>query len=110
MTELQEIFIANLKRFRHEQSLSQSELAERINKATSLIGTIEIARTQPSFETIESIAKALNIPAYKLFLPAQETLSDSSIEARLSKLEKDFAVFSLETRKDIDGLKIAVIK
>ena len=99
MTELQEIFIRNLKRLRHEKSFSQSELAEKIGKTSSLIGTIEIARTQPSFETIESIANALEIPAYTLFLPT--TTQQEILEKRLKSIEDEFSQFKIKTTEEL---------
>jgi transcriptional regulator with XRE-family HTH domain len=65
---LREIFIANLKKTRKQQKISQMDLAERCDTAASYIGEIEIGRKFPSVEMIEKIAGALNIEAYRLFV------------------------------------------
>jgi transcriptional regulator with XRE-family HTH domain len=65
---LREVFIANLKKNRKRQKISQMDLAERCDTAASYIGEIEIGRKFPSVEMIEKIAGALNIEAYRLFV------------------------------------------
>ena len=64
---LQEIFIANLKRIRKEHGLSQMTLSEKCDTSSNYIGQIEMGRRIPSFEKIEKIAAALEIPSHKLF-------------------------------------------
>jgi len=64
---LQEIFISNLKKTRKERGFSQMALSERCNTTSNYIGQIEIGRRIPSFEKIEEIAVALEIPSHKLF-------------------------------------------
>jgi transcriptional regulator with XRE-family HTH domain len=67
---LQQIFIANLKKYRKERGLSQMTLSEKCDTSSNYIGQIEMGRRIPSFEKIEKIAAALEIPSYELF--AQE--------------------------------------
>lgn len=72
---LQQIFIANLKRFRQKRGLSQMSLAELCDTSGNYIGEIEMGRRIPSFEKIEKIASALQISSYQLFM--RETRTDS---------------------------------
>jgi transcriptional regulator with XRE-family HTH domain len=65
---LQEVFIANLKKFRKERGLSQMKLAERCDTSTSYIGEIEIGAKFPSVAMIEKLATALHVPAHLLFM------------------------------------------
>ena len=65
---LKEIFIANLKRIRKERGISQTTLSRMCNTSTNYIGQIEMGRRIPSFEKIEQIAAALEIPSYQLFI------------------------------------------
>jgi transcriptional regulator with XRE-family HTH domain len=65
---LQQIFIANLKRFRKDRGISQMALAELCDTSGNYIGEIEMGRRIPSFEKIEKIASALNIASYQLFI------------------------------------------
>jgi transcriptional regulator with XRE-family HTH domain len=78
---LREVFIANLKKNRKRQKISQMALAERCDTAASYIGEIEIGRKFPSVEMIEKIAGALNIEAYRLFVDEEswKTRNDAAI-------------------------------
>ena len=64
---LQHIFIANLKKNRKERGYSQMALAELCDISGNYIGQIEMGRRIPSFEKIERIAAALEIPSHELF-------------------------------------------
>ena len=90
MANLQDIFVTNLKRIRNEKHISQMELAEMCDKSQALIGVIEAKRSLPSFETIESIAAALQVSAYELFLPTDENdVTDENIQAIVQRLDKE---------------------
>ncbi|MDR2717447.1 MAG: helix-turn-helix transcriptional regulator [Treponema sp.] len=65
---LQQIFITNLKRIRKERGFSQMVLSEKCDTTSNYIGQIEMGRRIPSFEKIEKIAFALEIPSYELFM------------------------------------------
>jgi len=65
---LQQIFIANLKKIRKERGFSQMTLSEKCDTTSNYIGQIEMGRRIPSFEKIEKIAAALEIPIYELFM------------------------------------------
>jgi len=65
---LQQILIANLKKYRKEQGISQMSLSEKCDTTSNYIGQIEMGRRIPSFEKIEKIAEALKIPPSLLFL------------------------------------------
>jgi len=64
---LQQIFITNLKKARKERGFSQMDLSEKCDTTSNYIGQIEMGRRIPSFEKIEKIASALEIPSYELF-------------------------------------------
>ena len=65
---LQQIFIANLKKYRKERGFSQMTLSEKCDTTSNYIGQIEMGRRIPSFEKIEKIAKALGVPSHELFV------------------------------------------
>jgi transcriptional regulator with XRE-family HTH domain len=65
---LQQIFIANLKKIRKERGFSQMALSEKCDTTSNYIGQIEMGRRIPSFEKIEKIAAALEIPFFELFM------------------------------------------
>lgn len=59
--------IDNIKRIRKEKGITQEELAEACNTATSYIGLMEIYKNVPKLSTIERIATALNVEPEILF-------------------------------------------
>lgn len=56
----------NIKKYREDKGLTQVELAVDANIASSTIGMIETAQNDITLSKINSIAKALEIDAYKL--------------------------------------------
>ncbi|HPT41658.1 MAG TPA: helix-turn-helix transcriptional regulator [Candidatus Gastranaerophilaceae bacterium] len=56
----------NIKKYREAKGLTQIELAVDADMASSTIGMIETAQNDMTLSKINSIAKALNIDAYKL--------------------------------------------
>jgi transcriptional regulator with XRE-family HTH domain len=67
MARLQNIFVQNLRRYRHKCGFTQAELAEKVKVSTHHIGMIELSRNYPTLELVERISNALNIEVYKLF-------------------------------------------
>jgi transcriptional regulator with XRE-family HTH domain len=65
---LQQVFIANLKKIRKGRGYSQMTLSEKCETTSNYIGQIEMGRRIPSFEKIEKIAAALEIPFFELFM------------------------------------------
>jgi len=65
---LQQLFIANLRKFRKERGFSQMTLSEKCDTTSNYIGQIEMGRRIPSFDKIEKIAAALEIPSHELFV------------------------------------------
>lgn len=67
MTQLRSQFAKRLKTLRIEKQLTQEELAEITGLSTSFISSMERGINAPSFETLESLAKALDVPVRDLF-------------------------------------------
>lgn len=61
-----EIFSSNVKHFRKEKNYTQEKLAELSGLHRTYIGGIELGKRNVSIETLEKIAKALEIPSYYL--------------------------------------------
>jgi len=83
---LKEVFIQNLREFRKKEGLSQMQLAEHCNTATSYIGEIEIGRRFPSINMIEKIAFVLRIEPYQFFKNNNETTSVPDTESLFPRL------------------------
>ncbi|MDR1399525.1 MAG: helix-turn-helix domain-containing protein [Treponema sp.] len=64
---LQEILVANIKRWRKHAGLTQERLAELCDTDPCYIRQIETGRRCPSLPYIERIAVALSIAPYQLF-------------------------------------------
>jgi transcriptional regulator with XRE-family HTH domain len=67
MTQLRTQFAERLKTLRIEKQLTQEQLAKLTGLSTSFISSMERGINAPSFETLESLAKALDVPAKDLF-------------------------------------------
>lgn len=71
MTALQKTFIKNLRNERKRAGFTQERMAEEAKIAHKFYNGIELGYRLPSFETIENLAKALRVSAYRLFLDAE---------------------------------------
>jgi transcriptional regulator with XRE-family HTH domain len=60
-------FATHLKKVRAEQGFTQAALADEAGMTTSQVGRIETAFINPTLSTIFQIARALNVPASRLF-------------------------------------------
>jgi transcriptional regulator with XRE-family HTH domain len=67
MTSLRKQFAKKLKALRIEKQLTQEELAQAVDLSTSFISSLERGIGAPSFESLESIARALGVPVKSLF-------------------------------------------
>ena len=65
-TLLIDVFAANLRRCRHERSLTQERLAELAGLHRTYVGSAERGERNVSLRAIEALAKALGVPARDL--------------------------------------------
>lgn len=65
-TEIREIFSQNLRYYRIKANLSQEKLGEEAKISDKYVSDLERNLYDPSLQTIDSLAKALNIEAYLL--------------------------------------------
>jgi len=94
MGNIRETFARNLRENRRKSGLTQAQLAEKAEVSTHYIALIELARNIPKVETIERLAKALNVEIYELFIaplsPAMEMKKlKESIIADLKDIVKE---------------------
>ena len=64
--DIREIFSENLRYYRKQANLTQAKLAVMVNLTDKYISDIERQLYDPSLNTIDSIAKTLNIETYLL--------------------------------------------
>lgn len=88
MKTTKELLGARIKELRKAKRLSQDELSEKINIDPKHISRIEVGKSYPSLDTLEKIAKALNVEIKDLFefmhLSRSKELTDN-----VSKLLKE---------------------
>lgn len=60
------ILAKNLKELRLKQNLSQSDLAKLLNVNKSFISNLESGKTNPTLQTIASLAKAVGVDTNEL--------------------------------------------
>ena len=73
--ELNRTYIQNIKRLRLQKNLSQETLAEKADISPSFLSDIENGKKWGSFETLVSLANALEVEPYELLLPPQTNIS-----------------------------------
>jgi transcriptional regulator with XRE-family HTH domain len=61
-----------LQTLRKDKNLSQGEIEKRTGLLRCYISRVENGHTVPSIETLEKMARALEIPLYRLFYEGQE--------------------------------------
>ena len=83
---LEKTVIDNIKRIRKEKGITQEQLAEACNTATSYIGLMEIYKNVPKLSTIERIAAALDVEPQLLF---QKPTLDSDTEKKLDSIKNN---------------------
>jgi transcriptional regulator with XRE-family HTH domain len=68
--DLKEIMAANLRRKRHDQKITQEELAERAGLSARYVGAIERGDVSASVTVLGQIADALEIEPGELLRPS----------------------------------------
>lgn len=93
--DLEKTVIDNIKRIRKEKHITQEQLAEACNTATSYIGLMETYKNVPKLSTIEKIAAALNVEPEILFKKSEKKdeqkiriITDTVIESMRKELYK----------------------
>lgn len=61
-----------LRALRETKSLSQGEIEKRTGLLRCYISRVENGHTVPSIETLEKLARALEVPLYQLFYDGEQ--------------------------------------
>ncbi|WP_028138849.1 helix-turn-helix transcriptional regulator [Bradyrhizobium japonicum] len=59
----------NLRRLRQQRAWSQHDLADEANVRQALVSALEVAKANPTLESLDKIAVALNVGVADLLLP-----------------------------------------
>ncbi|WP_217578597.1 helix-turn-helix domain-containing protein [Mesorhizobium sp. GbtcB19] len=71
--DLKEVMAINMRRVRHDQNLTQEELAARAELSMRYVGSIERGRASASVLVLGRLAKALNVDPRELIRPPQRS-------------------------------------
>jgi transcriptional regulator with XRE-family HTH domain len=107
---LKQIFISNLKKRRKELGISQMALSLLCDTTSNYIGQIEMGRRIPSFEKIEQIASALEIPSYELFVCINEGKKDAKKPKTKPKMKDYLLKMPPDVKKEIISHLLSEIK
>ena len=78
-----------IKEFRKLRKLSQEQLAEKVNIDSKHLSRIEVGRGFPSLDTLENLAKALNVELKDFFEFAHKAPSQKELKEILNSLLKE---------------------
>jgi len=90
---------ANIKKHREQLGITQEKLAEAAGISANMINDIEGCRTWISDKTLISLAEALKVETYRLFIPL--SLTDNELTQTVIK---DLSQDLQKIRKDFDTL------
>jgi transcriptional regulator with XRE-family HTH domain len=93
---LRQSFGANVRHYRKARDMNQRELADALELSVAMVGKIERGNVAPSFESIEKIARVLDVPEAILFSAGTMTVPTGErgrllqrINIQLSKLNNN---------------------
>ena len=106
ITELNDIYIQNIKRLRKANDFSQEILAEKAGISPSFLSDIENGKKWGSFETLVALANALEVEPYELLLPPQTSISYDTKRTKdlMNRLRKNLGEV-VDTLEDFLGGK-----
>ena len=64
---LREVFAKNLRRLRHDQNLSQEELADRADVDRNYIGKLEREENSATIDMLEKLSAVLSVDPVEFF-------------------------------------------
>lgn len=85
MNNIKKLLGRRIHELRKSKNLTQEELAEKIGIGTPNISYFETGRFSPAIETLEKIAKALDVEIYELYM-FNPLKSAEEIRAELEKV------------------------
>ena len=80
-----------LRAIREEKNLSQGDIEQRTGLLRCYISRVENGHTVPAIETLEKLARALDIPLYQLFYDGDKLPALPVDFAKNKAAEKDWA-------------------
>jgi len=78
-----------LRALREEKKLSQGDIEKRTGLLRCYISRVENGHTVPAIETLEKLARALDLPMYQLFYDGEEPPKVPNLLTRKSSVSGD---------------------
>src|SRR6202035_18450 len=95
-----------LRQLREDKKLSQGDIEKRTGLLRCYISRVENGHTVPAVETLEKLARALEVPMYRLFYDG-----DDSLPPQRQQLEENLSWGnSGKSRRYFDRLTLALQK
>lgn len=104
---LKEIFGANVRQHRKSRHLTQAQLAEAVDLSIDMIGKIERGKVGPSFETIERLAAALDVPEVVLFGTGVWSVPTGERGRILQRINRHLSKMNEDELDKVDGILAA---
>jgi transcriptional regulator with XRE-family HTH domain len=73
-----------LRELREQKNLSQGDIEKRSGLLRCYVSRVENGHTVPAVETLEKLARALEVPLYHLFFDGEESPKLSNLPQRLT--------------------------
>jgi transcriptional regulator with XRE-family HTH domain len=80
-----------LRAIREEKNLSQGDIEQRTGLLRCYISRVENGHTVPAIETLEKMARALDIPLYQLFYDGEKPPELPNMSSNKKGMPKDWA-------------------
>ena len=98
-----------LREMREEKKLSQGDIEKRTGLFRCYISRVENGHTVPAIETLEKMARALEVPLYQLFYEGEEPPKLPNLVKRSSSEENAWGSFGKDARY-LEKLRQALAK
>ncbi len=93
-----------LRALREDKKLSQGDIEKRTGLLRCYISRVENGHTVPAIETLEKLARAMEVPLYQLFYDGDEPPKDTHLR-KVSSEDKDAWGRSGKDRRTVDRFR-----
>jgi transcriptional regulator with XRE-family HTH domain len=76
-----------IRALREQRGLSQGQIEKRTGLLRCYISRVENGHTVPSIETVEKLARALDVPLYQIFWDGEEMPALANLPGRVTENE-----------------------
>ncbi len=87
-----------IRELREQKEMSQGEIQKRTGLLRCHISRVENGRTVPGIETLEKMARALDVPLYRLFYDGEKPPEFANLSKRKTRGEQTWGSTGKEAR------------